>query len=878
MITDTSIISMKKLHIINEMMKKATCFSLKLHLTFLPLILFIMIGCKPSEMPEFSSEMINNIPWRNIGPGKYGGRISDIEVVQKDLLTIYISASTGGVFKSVDTCRSWIPIFDHVGTSLSVGDMAVSKSDPNIIWVGTGEASGEQSSASIGDGVYKSPDGGETWEHMGLEKSRHISRIRVHPENSDVVYVAATGSRWGANEDRGIYRSIDGGKNWEKILYVDENTGFSDLLLFPDGETLLASAWQQYRNAWAHVQRGPNSGLYRSTDGGDSWIKIEEVIPQDTIGRIALDYAVSDPDRVYACLEFDKPSFFRSDDMGETWTAMTENARTAYWYGRIYVDPTNKDRVWVMGTLVQETLDGGTTFNRIRMREVHVDHHVVWINPKDTSQIILGNDGGLYMTHDSGEKWEFIDNLPIGQYYNISVDHRDPYWIYGGLQDNGVWGAPSKSYSNKLISNSDYIHVAGGDGFYSATEPLDANTVYGESQYGYIVKNNLKKDERKMIRPQPETVEEEYRFTWNTPFFISRHKPHALYIGGNKLFKTEDRGENWKVISDDLTRGPKPDTITIMGVKPVWKPYAALTVLSESPLQQGVVYAGTDDGNLHLTRDDGETWTELTEKLPGPQNRFLTRIVTSIHDVATVYVAYGRYYEADDFSPYLYKSDDFGETWTKITGDMPEMAVIKGFAEHPRNPDLLFVGIHNGLLITVDGGSHWIQPENLLKVAIDDIEIAELDNDLVLGSYGRGIFIWDDIAMLEELTETVLEHDIYLFTPRETVMLEQKEPEEETETYDFKAPNPPEGVLITYYLKNGEPRSAKLQAKIRIEDSEGRMVKEINGTNHKGFNRIIWSVKEAGPGTYTITLIANRMEFSRKVSVKPTAFRRNYWH
>jgi len=799
-------------------------------------------------------------------------------VVTQEKLTVYISASTGGVFKSVDTCRTWSPLFDHVGGSLSIGDMAISRSDPETIWVGTGEASGEQSSASIGDGVYKSLDGGSAWQHMGLEKTRHIARIRIHPQNPDMVYVAATGSRWGANKERGIYRTTDGGETWERILFVDENTGFSDLLLFPDGKTMLASAWQQYRNAWAHVQKGPNSGLYRSADGGDSWTKIGEPIPQDNIGRIALDYAPSNPNRVYACLEHDSLGFFRSEDMGETWTVMQDDVRTSYWYGRICVDPVDEDRVWVMGTLVQETTDGGNSFNRIRMKDVHVDHHVVWMNPEETAFMLLGNDGGLYLTHNGGTEWKFVGNLPIGQYYNISINHRDPYWIYGGLQDNGVWGAQSKSYSNKRISNSDYISIAGGDGFYSASEPLDANVVYGESQYGYIMINDIKEKMRINIRPKPESEEEEYRFTWNTPFFVSRHKPHALYIGGNKLFKTTDRGENWEVISEDLTRGPKPDTITIMGVKPVWKPYATISVLSESPLQKGVIYAGTDDGNLHLTMNDGETWKDLTEKLPGPKDRFLTRIHASIHDVATAYVAYGRYYEADDFSPYLYKTTDFGETWVDMTGDMPEMALVKGFAEHPRNSQLLFAGIHNGMLISIDGGNHWVEPDNLLKVAIDDIEIAERDNDLVLGSYGRGIFIWDDITMLEELSQEVLEQDVFLFTPRETIRIDSIETsEEEEEVYDFKAPNPPAGVIITYYLKE-EPKSEKKSARIKIADNKGNIVKDMPGTNHKGLNRINWDLEGADPGTYTIDLMAQGKTLSRSVSVKPPTYRRNFWH
>ncbi|MCA1757698.1 MAG: hypothetical protein LC649_09605 [Bacteroidales bacterium] len=392
--------------------------------TFIPLfavILMTLQGCR-EQVKEFNAGMLQNIELREIGPGAMGGRISDIEVHLSDYSTFYISPSTGGIFKTTDGGKSWVPVFDDAGTTVSIGDMAISESDPEIIWAGTGEGSGEQSPSSVGDGIYKSVDGGQSWQNMGLAGSRHFSKVVIDPSNPDIVYAAATGARWGANEERGIFRTTDGGVTWEKVLYIDDNTGFGDLLLMPDGKTLFATSWFQRRSAWAHVQKGPTSGIYRSVDGGDNWEKIEEGLPGGNSGRIAIAYAPSLPERMYAVFENDTAGFFRSDDGGATWEPKNGRVRTSYWYGRIYVDPTDADRVWTMGVRVQETTDGGESFSMVRMEDVHVDHHVVWFNPENGNDILLGNDGGLYRTADRGDTWTFIANLPISQFYDISID------------------------------------------------------------------------------------------------------------------------------------------------------------------------------------------------------------------------------------------------------------------------------------------------------------------------------------------------------------------------------------------------------------------------------------------------------------------------
>jgi photosystem II stability/assembly factor-like uncharacterized protein len=662
-------------------------------------------------------------------------------VDSKNPQKIYVAASTGGVFKSADWGKNWIPVFDQAGMSLSIGDLAICETNPDLIWAGTGEASGEQSSASIGDGVYKSTDGGRNWKCMGLKQSRHISKIQINPLNPDIVYVAATGARWGNNEERGIFRTKDGGITWEKVLYINDFTGMSDLVIHPDGKTLFASAWQQYRNAWAHIQRGPSSALYRSEDGGNTWEKLTRGFAKDTLGRIAVAIAPSNPDLVYACVESKKGGFYRSTNRGKSWKLMNRKPYTSYWYGRIYVNPTDEKNVFVMGTMVLETRNGGRSFMLMSTRDVHVDHHVLWIDRANPLNRLLGNDGGVYQTQDGGKKWSFYNNLFIGQYYTITVDQENPYRIFGGKQDNGVWGGPSAGPGGTITPDSLITNISWGDGFWTAVDPVDPNIVYGESQYGGITRYDFRTDKSFDIQPAAPDKITPYRFNWNAPYFVSTHPPHAIYLGGNKLLRSENRGESWKEVSPDLSRNEEVKSRTIMGMKPVLKPYASMTALAESPLKPGVIYAGTDDGNLQMTSDDGLTWVDLSDRLPMPADRFFTRLICSVHDIGTVYAACARYYEANDLKPYLFRSTDFGRTWESLTSEMPAEAIIRGFAEHPLNPDLLYCGIHNGLLISTDAGKTWIRAPGLIPVAIDDIKIQMPTGDVVLGSYGRGLII-----------------------------------------------------------------------------------------------------------------------------------------
>ena len=679
--------------------------------------------------------------YRFIGPGVNSGRISDIEVDSNNPQNIFVAASTGGIFKSADWGKNWTPVFDQAGMSLAIGDMAICTTDPNLIWAGTGEASGEQAAASLGDGVYKSIDGGKTWKCMGLKESRHIAKIQISPLNPDVVYVAATGARWGNNEERGIFRTEDGGLTWKKALYLNEYTGMSDLVIHPDGKTLLASAWQQYRNAWAHIQRGPSSGLYRSEDGGENWEKVTDGFSQDTLGRIALAIAPSNPDMVYACIESKKGGFYQSVDKGKSWKLVNSKPSTSYWYGRIYVNPVDEKNAFVMGMMVQETKDGGKTFNVMATKSVHVDHHILCIDPKNPQNRLLGNNGGLYQTQDGGQKWALYNNLFIGQYYAITVDQGPDYRIFGGKQDNGVWGGPAAMADGSIAPDSLISNISWGDGFFAGLDPLNRNIAYGESQYGGISRYDFSINKSFYVQPRNPDKKSPYRFNWNAPYIISVHPPHALYMGGNKLFKSENKGDDWTEISGDLSRNEPLNEKTIMGMKPVLKPYASITALAESPLKPGVIYAGTDDGNLQMTRDGGQSWINISDKLPMPSDRFFTRLICSVSGAGTVYVACARYYEANDLKPYLFRSTDYGQTWESLTTNMPAEAVIRGFAEHPINTDWLYCGAHNGLLISKDTGKTWMRAPGMIPVAIDDIKIQMPSGDVVLGSYGRGIII-----------------------------------------------------------------------------------------------------------------------------------------
>ena len=859
--------------------------------------------------PAAPALALPNVPWRQIGPASYGGRIDDIEAVVTQPQIIFVATASGGLFKTVNNGVTWRPVFDEEGTSLSIGDVAIAPSDANVVWLGTGEPNSRQSS-SWGDGVYRSLDGGETWTFAGLRDTHHVGRIVVHPRNPDVVFVAALGHLWGPNAERGLYRTRNAGKTWDRVLGIDNDTGVVDVAIDQDGRTLFAAAYQRRRRAWGFVGGGPGSALYRSLDGGDTWEKLGGGLPAGTLGRIGVEISRSNPDVVYALVEHKTAGgVYRSNDRGATWTRQNAlNPRPMY-YSQIRIDPKNPDKVWVLGGVAM-SLDGGKTFRTEGLSDrVHTDHHALWIDPNDPDRLLLGNDGGLYFSYDGARNWDFIDNLPIGQYYDIDIDGRDPYWVYGGTQDNGTWGIPSRTSSQLGITNMDVVNIAYGDGFYTAIDPRDPRTIYANSQSGRTYLVDLDTREEKGIRPVPADPKEEYRFNWSTPMLISPHDPNVVYYGGNKLFRTSDRGQRWEVIGPDLTRNQEWKKLPLMGERnddtlsrdDGVSDYGTITTISESPRQAGLIYVGTDDGLVQVTRDGGKSWQNITDKFKLPGARWVSRVLASQHQAGTAYVSFDGHQD-DDFAPYIFRTTDSGATWTPVSGDLPAGMVVNALAEHPRNANLLFAGTEFGLFVSIDGGRHWtLMRGSLPRVPVDDILIAARDNDLVLGTHGRSIIILDDISALEKSDASLLTRDMHLFAPREATQYYEARALPSPGAANFSGPNPPYGALITYYLKSSPSPSATdgdggaaapnpdPKVTIEIVDSAGAIVRTLEGPDRAGFNRVAWDLRYplpftpapgeeswfgppkgtfVLPGTYTVRLRARGKELTESVSVR----------
>lgn len=837
----------------------------------------------PEEKTEFDSGYLKSLKWREIGPACTGGRIADIEAADENPHIIFVGAATGGIFKSKNNGVTWRPVFDAPGRSLSIGDIDIAPSDSKIIWVGTGESNSESEPASVGSGVYKSIDCGETWKYMGLKETYHIGRVAVHPKNTDIVFVAALGHTWGPNPERGLYRTRDGGISWQKVLYINPDVGVVDVAIEPDGHVLYAATYQRRRHAWGHLRGGPESGLYRSMDGGNTWEKLRKGLPEGKTGRIGIDISRSHPHIVYAVIENKDGGIFRSEDRGLSWTRVNKMNASTYWYGRVHIDPCNPDKIWVMGTNLSVSIDGGKTVTHEgSAKDIHVDHHTIWIDHKNTKHVILGNDGGLYISYDGGKSWGFIDNLPITQCYAIAVDYRNPYFVYCGLQDNGRWGIPSRTYSGLGILNSDAVYVGWGDGFCVAIDPEDHSVVFSESQHGVLTYWNLNTMEQKSIKPAPEDPEEKYRFNWRTPLVLSPHDSNILYFGGNKLFMTKDRGHKWEEISPDLTKNLDTKKRTIMGLKFTPKTFSTITAISESPVKAGLIYVGTDDGNVKFTSNHGNTWQNLTQRFEIPAERWVCDVQASRHSAGRAYAAFsGHMY--DDYTPYIFKTEDFGRSWKNITGNMPVKAVVKAVAEHPCNPDLLFAGTHLGLFISIDGGENWVlSGGDLPPVAVNDIIVHRRDNDLILGTYGRGIYILDDIAMLEHLNQSVLSSPVYLFPPKNAVQFHATSRVVTLGEAKFSGQNPEYGALITYYLKDS-PKGKndkqlpvdELKVKIEILDKDENVVCVLDGPAEKGVNRVNWGLcydTDTGPFVlpeeYTVKLIACDQESVQILKVR----------
>jgi photosystem II stability/assembly factor-like uncharacterized protein len=799
---------------------------------------------------------MKNLRFRELGPAIMGGRIDDLAVVESDPRVVYVGTASAGIWKTINAGTTWEPIFDNESVS-SIGDVTLAPSDPSIVWVGTGEPNNRQSS-SWGNGVYRSTDGGRSWKHLGLENTHHIGRIVVHPRNPDLAYVAAVGRLWGASEDRGVYKTTDGGKTWSKVLYINPDTGVVEIAMDPESpETLYAAAYQRRRTVFGFSGGGPHSGLYKTVDGGITWKKLTEGLPEGgETGRIGFSIYRKDPRILYALVEHAEGGTFRSDDRGETWKRTSDvNPRPMY-YSKFAVDPNNDLRLWVMGASMYYSEDGGKTFVTNRVSRIHGDFHAIWINPADSNHMILGSDGGMHWSYDAGRTWDFVSNFAIGQFYEIGVDMRKPYWICGGLQDNGSWCGPSATVHTRGPTNDEWFRVGGGDGFYVRIDPTDHNIVYAESQDGNLFRRNMKTNESRSIRPEPAEGEARYRFQWNSPIVISAHDPKMIYYGGNFLFKSTDRGDSWTRLGHDLTTGAVRDKLPIMGRVPDRETrsrhdgvqaWPAITTVAESPRRAEILWVGTDDGNLQVTRDGGKTWKNVADRVPGvPKGTYVSRVISSHHADGTAYVTFDGH-RNDDFSVYVFATTDYGETWKAISRGIPNNGgVVNVIREHHRTADLLFAGTEFGAFVSFDRGGSWHSLKlNMPTVPVDDIAIHPRENDLILATHGRSIWVMDDITPLEQLTQKVLASGLHAFDATPATAWRRYGHKASTGHKTFIADNPPDGAVISYFLGTGPQPKEKVR--ITVLDKAGTVVREMDGAGEPGVNRVTWDLRYGVP-------------------------------
>ncbi|MEO8361199.1 MAG: glycosyl hydrolase [Vicinamibacteria bacterium] len=842
------------------------------------------------KKPSLGTETFGGIRARLIGPAVTSGRVMTIAVHPGNTGIIYIGSASGGVWKTINGGASWQPIFDKEG-AFSIGWITLDPNNPSVVWVGTGERN-SQRSVAYGDGVYKSEDGGKSWKNMGLKNSEHIGRIVVNPENSDIVYVAAQGPLYAAGGDRGLYKTSDGGKTWEQVLKVSENTGVSDVVLDPrNPNVVIASSYQRRRTFFTLIDGGPESAIHRSTDGGKSWTKVNSGLPSEELGRIGLAISKSNPDLVYANVEAAnrKGGIYRSADNGVSWEKRTDYNQGSMYYGDIFVDEKDADRVYVPDVLFQVSDDGAKTFHALGQRYMHVDNHIIWVDPNNANHMLVGNDGGLYRSFDKGATWTFFENLPLAQFYDVDVDQSEPFYnVCGGLQDNNSLCGPSRTRSDHGILNEDWFVTQGGDGFTTHVDPTDPNIIYAELQQGVIVRVDKRTHERVGIQPKEEKGEAPARWNWDTPFIISPHSNTRLYMGSQRLYRTDDRGNSWKALSGDLSRQVDRNKIALMGK--VWGPdavakntstalYGNISAIAESPKKEGLLYVGTDDGLVQVSEDGGANWRKI-DAFPGvPKDAYVARIRASQHDAGTAYVAFENH-QNGDFLPYLFKTADAGKTWTSVVGDLPKRGSVYAVAEDHVDPNLLFAGTEFAAYFSKDGGAKWMKVAGLPTIAVREIAIQKKHNDLVLGTFGRGIYVVDDYSPLRATTLEMTQKPATLLGARDAMLYVT------TQRYGgrakafqgemlYAADNPPYGAVITYYIKDalktlkqkrvdaekaldkaGKPivyptfdamrAEAEEEAPavlLTIADESGTPIRTLTGPATAGFQRVAWDLR-----------------------------------
>jgi photosystem II stability/assembly factor-like uncharacterized protein len=836
-----------------------------------------------------SADTLAGLELRGLGPAINSGRVTDFAVTPERRHRYFVAVASGGVWRTDNAGTTWTPVFDEQG-SYSIGCLAMDPSNPNVVWVGTGE-NNSQRSVSFGDGVYRTRDGGKSWENLGLQESEHIGRIAIDPRDPEVVYVAAQGPLWRSGGDRGLYKTTDGGRSWNRILHISDDTGVNEVHLDPrNPDVVYATAYQRGRRVWTLINGGPESGIHKSTDGGETWRQLTEGLPEEVdLGRIGLAISPVNPDVIYAIVEAQREEggVFRSTNRGESWEKRSDYmSQSPQYYNELVAHPTDVDTVYSMDTWMHVSTDGGKTFTKVGEEHKHVDNHAMWIDPEDTDYFLVGCDGGVYESFDRGTTWRFRPNLPITQFYRVTVDNSTPfYFIYGGTQDNNTLGGPIRTLNRSGIANEDWFITVGGDGYETKVDPTNPDIVYSQWQYGGLVRYDRASGETIDIQPQEEPDEPAHRWNWDSPLIISPHSPTRLYYACQRVYRSDDRGDTWTAISGDLSRQLDRNKLPIMGR--IWEmdavaknlstsDYGNIVSLSESPLVEGLLYVGTDDGLIQVTEDGGESWRRIDGVKGIPEQSYVSRLEASLHDPDTVYAAFDNH-KMGDFTPYVMVSRDRGRAWSSIAGDLPEREVVYALMQDHVDPDLLFAGTEFGLYTTVDHGKQWVRLKGgLPTIQVRDIDIQRRENDLALGTFGRGFYVLDDYTPLRHVSEETLGNDWILFPVRDALLYVEKRSRHGSRGHGFyTAANPPFGATFTYYLKEKLatleekrieaekksreeeadpplPSMAELLAEheeveprivLTVRDSEGEVVRRIAADREKGIHRASWDLR-----------------------------------
>jgi photosystem II stability/assembly factor-like uncharacterized protein len=857
-----------------------------------------------AQSATISGNQLSTFRPRLIGPAVTSGRIHDVESLAEDPSTIFLASASGGLWKTTNRGHTWRNVFADKEVS-TFGDVAIAPSNSDIMYAGTGEQNNRQSS-SWGNGVYRSDDGGDTWRHLGLVETRHIGKVLVHPADPDVVYVAALGNLWRGNDERGVYRSRDGGATWDRILFIDEFTGAVDLVM--DGANpgiLYAATYQRLRRAWGFNGGGPGSGIYRTTDGGDNWNELTNGIPEGDKGRIGLAISESNPMVLNALVQHADPGeqgTYRSEDGGASWRRVSSMDPRPMYYSEIFIDPSEQNRVYVLGTSTYRSEDAGATWTEIAERPtydvgVHADQHGLWIDPNDSNHLYLVGDAGLWETYDQGVNFRKLNNFAIGQFYAIGVDNRDPYWVYGGMQDNHSWMGPSETRRWVGIINDDWMQTGFGDGMYQQVDPTSHRYVYANSNGGNYYRLDAETGDMLDIRPRAPEGQPSYRWDWASPSLVSRHDPSVVYLGGNRLFISRNRGDSW-TRTEDLTRNVDRSELQLMGVygsdiaispNDGTSNFSEISVIAESPLDPGVLWVGADDGNLQVSRDGGLSWAEVSGNVGGlSDGTYVSRVVASQKGPGVAYVAFDAHRDGD-FDPYLFRTEDYGGSWESVVSNLPSGS-LNSLVEHPDNADVLFAGSEHSVFVSTDAGAHWAKMPNLPTTHIDDMVIHPRDKDLVLGTHGQSVWILDDTSPLAEWTASVASAGAHVFSIQRATIFNYRKVTSYRGQAEFAGENPVSGAMITYSLGQGSGN-----ARMTVTNSSGGVVRDFVVPSDAGIHRVNWDLRNAlsdkqetwrrhddprlarpienlgpwvSPGRYTVTLEARGGVSSQVVEVR----------